>query len=94
MQRAHRAVLVTDLDHTLYDPDDTDNRKLLRFNAIWNEHCRDDCLLVYSTGRSRQRFEELRVRYGAGLMRCLCDGVRQCRSRIAPRPESRAAARA
>ena len=58
-----RFVLVTDLDHTLYDPDDADHLKLLRFNGVWRRHCAKDCLLVYSTGRSLAKFQQLKVHF-------------------------------
>ena len=57
-----RFVLVTDLDHTLYDPGDAANVKLLHFNDVWRRHCADDCLLVYCTGRSLAKFDQLKAR--------------------------------
>jgi hypothetical protein len=57
-----RFMLVTDLDGTLYDPTDASHAALRRFNALWKKYCAHDCRLVYSTGRSRAKYHQLRVR--------------------------------
>jgi hydroxymethylpyrimidine pyrophosphatase-like HAD family hydrolase len=63
-----RFTLVSDLDGTLVDPSDPTHAALRRFNAIWEKHCAADCRLVYSTGRSHKKFQELRVRAAAASL--------------------------
>jgi hypothetical protein len=60
--RRPRFMLVTDLDGTLYDPRDETHAALRRFNSTWEKYCAHDCRLVYSTGRSRVKYNQLRVR--------------------------------
>ena len=42
------------------DHDDEGHKALLEFNALWQSQFAADSLLVFSTGRSRQLYEELR----------------------------------
>ena len=59
-----RFMLVTDLDGTLVDPNDESHVALRRFNALWRKYC-FDARLVYSTGRSQQKYQQLLVRGAA-----------------------------
>ena len=54
-------MLVSDIDGTMYDPNDSSNSSLHAFNAAWEEHC-GDALLVFCTGRSKESFDALLVR--------------------------------
>ncbi|GBG91117.1 hypothetical protein CBR_g51920 [Chara braunii] len=59
--RAARVMLVSDLDHTMVDHSDKSEIALLRFNALWAAEYSQDSVLVYSTGRSKKKYEELRA---------------------------------
>lgn len=48
------------------DHDDKDHTALRAFNDLWQQHFAADCLLVFSTGRSRHLYEALKVRVMRG----------------------------
>lgn len=56
----HRFVLVSDLDWTMVDHADPAHAALKSFSALWDAHFAADSLLVYSTGRSHELYEQLR----------------------------------
>lgn len=63
-------VLVSDLDHTMVQNEDTSHKALLKFNQEWVCGFGALSLLVFSTGRSPALFSELWVslRFSTGII--------------------------
>ena len=57
---APRFCIVSDLDHTMVDHQDDRFQSLLAFNRLWSGKFRHDSYLVFSTGRSLVKYDELR----------------------------------
>lgn len=53
-------MIVSDLDLTMVDHDDLSHQSLLNFNSLWAAEYSHNSTLVYSTGRSPQRYRELK----------------------------------
>lgn len=53
-------MIVSDLDFTMVDHDDPLHQSLLNFNSLWAAEYSHNSTLVYSTGRSPQRYRELK----------------------------------
>lgn len=53
---------MTVVERLQVDHDDKENKSLLAFNNLWKSQYQQDCLLVFSTGRSLKLYNELRVR--------------------------------
>lgn len=53
-------MIVSDLDLTMVDHVDPSHQSLLNFNSLWAAEYAHNSTLVYSTGRSPQRYGELR----------------------------------
>lgn len=56
----YRLMLVSDLDFTMVDHKESSHAALLNFSCLWAAEYSHNSLLVYSTGRSLQRYLELR----------------------------------
>eukprot|EP00252_Welwitschia_mirabilis_P010593 TRINITY_DN23930_c0_g1_i10.p1 TRINITY_DN23930_c0_g1~~TRINITY_DN23930_c0_g1_i10.p1 ORF type:complete len:462 (-),score=78.22 TRINITY_DN23930_c0_g1_i10:336-1721(-) len=53
-------MLVSDLDSTMVDHDDPSHEYLLKFIGLWNSEYSHNSCLVYSSGRSPERYKDLR----------------------------------
>ncbi|KAL3678474.1 hypothetical protein R1sor_021430 [Riccia sorocarpa] len=53
-------MLVTDLDFTMVDHEDKENVDQIRFNSLWAADYAHSSLLVFSTGRSPEKYQQLR----------------------------------
>eukprot|EP00897_Mesotaenium_endlicherianum_P010789 jgi/Mesen1/9739/ME000695S09049 len=56
LSEAPRLMIVSDLDFTMIDHHDHDHASLFRFTSLWGAEYATNSLLVYSTGRSPQKF--------------------------------------
>ncbi|KAH9331363.1 hypothetical protein KI387_003471, partial [Taxus chinensis] len=54
-------MIVSDLDFTMVDHEDPSHQSLLNFNSLWAAEYSHNSTLVYSTGRSPQRYNKLRA---------------------------------
>lgn len=55
-----RLMVVSDLDFTMVDHNDPSHDALIKFNLLWAAEFAQDSILVFSTGRSPSKFQDLK----------------------------------